>query len=189
MKHLITALITIAAITSCQKPNADDRIDPNKKYTRTLNFSDQVVKTSVDGSTLHMDYYERASLLIDPGVYKKTWALHLKEGFAGTQLAPYHFTSVTEDNTTAFDWVADNLNNVSRKTVTDTSVDGQKFKKVSVDRVLNFVGNFSNQQQALDMQNKLLQTQTDYITFSSYYYSNGVTSLADSASAKLTYIK
>jgi hypothetical protein len=188
MRRLITALITIAALVSCQK-QTEDNIDPTKKYTRTLNVSDQIVQTSVSGNVLHMDYYERASLLVDPATYKKTWALHLKEYFSKSQLANYHFTSVTEDNVPAYDWVADNLNNVTRKTVKDTSVGGKPFVKVAVDRVLNFSGTFDTPQQALDMQNKLLQTKADSITFASYYYYKGVTSLADSSSARLTYTK
>lgn len=189
MRHLIPAALFALAMVSCQKQNNEATIDPTKKYTRTLNLADQIVKTSVDNNVLHMDYYENANLLVDANTYHLTWALHLKEYFNKSQLAAYHFTSLSEDNTYAYDWVADNLNNVSRKTVKDTSIDGKAFVKVTVNRVLNFANTFGSNQEAINMQNKLLQSQTDSVTFSSFYYYKGITSLSDSSSAKLTYVK
>src|SRR5947209_7512910 len=108
MKPIITALSFVIVFASCQKQNGDVAIDPTKKYTRTLNLSDQVVKTSVSNNTLHMDYYESANLLVDASVYHRTWALHLKEYYFKSQLSPFHFQSLSEDNTVTNDWVADN---------------------------------------------------------------------------------
>lgn len=189
MKPIFTALSFVIVFASCQKQNGDVAIDPTKKYTRTLNLSDQIVKTSVSNNTLHMDYYESANLLVDASVYHRTWALHLKEYYFKSQLSPFHFQSMSEDNTITNDWVADNLNNVSRKTVKDTSIDGKAYVKVSVNRVVNFFNTYNSAQEAVDMQNKLLQSQSDSVIFSSFYYYNGITSLTDSSSAKLTYTK
>lgn len=189
MRYLITAFVILMVMASCQKPSGEITIDPTKKYTRTLNVNGQIVRTSVQNDTLHMDYYESADLLIDPAVYHRTWALHLKEYYNKSQLAPYHFVSLSEDNTYAYDWVSDNLNNVTRKTVKDTSIDGKAYVKVSVNRVMNFFNAFSSPQEAINMQNKLLQSQSDSVIFASYYYYNGVTSLADSSSARLIYTK
>ena len=91
----------------------------------------------------------------------------------------------------AVDFVSRNLNNVhsSQKSAVDTTVDGKKYVKVKLARTFKFRNTLASNQAALDKQNALLQTTTDSVKLSSFYYYSGVFSAPNVKNVRLLYTK
>ena len=181
-------------LVSCQKNKGDDStppIDPGKSYAITLEIPDQIVRTKVENSTLKMDHYEKVHILVDPAEYNRSWALSLDEDYSGTSLHNVDYVCMNEYGTLAFNWKAGNLNNVhtSQKSVIDTTVGGTRYKKVKVERIIQFFKQYPSQQAATDRQNQLLQTVGEKATFKSFYTYTGVNSLPIASNGTLVYVK
>lgn len=194
MKQFFTPALALLILVSCQKPSTviqTPPLDPAKQYTINYDMNDQVVKTSVGHDTLFLDYYESVNFLVDPVEYKYSWALGLQQDFSKSSLANLHFSALAENGNYAYDWVTQNFNNLheTQKVVVDTTVNGKKYTKVKLSRVFYFLSFLESPQAAIDKQNALWQNKTDAVSFSSYYFYNGITSLPNKATATITYVK
>lgn len=191
MKIVILALL-IFAFTGCTKPsNQDVPIDPTKAYTIKYDLNDQVVITRVSNDTLHLNFNQKINFLVDPVEYRHTWALHLVQGFTNSYLNNLHFDAIANSSGYAHDWVPINLNDVepSQKIISDTTVNGIQYLKVTLTRIFEFYSVFSDQQAAINEQNTLLQINTDAVLYSAFYSYNNVNSLSNNITVKIVYIK
>jgi hypothetical protein len=135
-----------------------------------FDFKPQAVKLNVKGTTLTMVFNENISLLFAPEGYQETYAVHLLENFSGSLLSGFDFTTVAEAGNTTFDWVDDNLNNVTDKTITDTTINKQKMIKINVHRAFTFSKVYPSGKDALNEQAAFVAKTTDSVGFSSYCY-------------------
>jgi hypothetical protein len=145
--------------------NNDDSIHMAK-----FDVKPQAVKIGVTGSTLTMVFNENVSLLFTQQGYDETYAVHLLENFSNSLLSGFDFTTVAEEGNTTFDWVDDNLNNVTDKTISDTTINKQKMVKINVHRPFTFSKKYSSPQDASNEEAKFLAKTTDSVGFSSYCY-------------------
>lgn len=194
----MTKVFTYAALcitlASCQKGAGDNStppIDPSKSYSVSYEIPDQIVRMKIENNTLKMDHYEKVHILVDPVEFSRAWALSLDEDWNGTSLYNVDYVAMNEFGTYAYNWKAGNLNNVhpSQKSVIDTTVNGKRFKKVKVERIIQFFKDYPTQQAAIDRQNALLQVRGEQAKFKSFYTYSGVTSLPVIGNGNLIYIK
>lgn len=181
-------------IAGCKKESAqktDPTIDPTKTYKMDFDVTNQIVKTSVEHNTLHLDWYENVNFIVDPKEYGGLWAVFVKEDFSKTNLSGLHYTALNEYGSYATDWVSQNLNNVhpTQKSIVDTTINGTTYTKIKLTRALNFTSKFSSAQAAIDKQNALLQVKNDSISFSCFFYYKGVYSLGNGVTTGVNYTK
>jgi len=138
----------------------------------SFKLSAQTVKTSVSGSKLILVFNENVDLLFSQEGYMKISAVHLTEGFGKTMLAGIDYTTVAEGGNTTYDWVDDNLNNVTQKTVADTVINKVKMVKINVHRPFTFTKQYASNKDALSGQAQFIGKTNDTVTFSSYSYYN-----------------
>lgn len=195
MKKLLLFAFAAVTLVSCQKSGIEG--DPVSSTVSTENYSalniktsTQVVKVSVANNVLNMTYNEDVTLVADSGKIIPNWALHFKEDFAGTQLADYHYNSMTKFGVIATDWVDDNLNNVAIHSSTDTVINNKIFVKKRITRSFMYKETFNSAAEANKVFGQLLK-QTDIIAFTSYFGSlnTSATQANTSNTAKLTYVK
>lgn len=193
MKRILSSTLVMLALASCSKSGdvAQKPIDPNKKYSVGFDIANQQVKTSVVNDTLHLDFYQQVSFLLDPSEYSTTWAIGAVQDFSKSYLNNLHFTCLAEYGNYAYDWATINLNDVnpSQKTTKDTTVNGKKYEKVTLARTFYFFNPLGSSQAALDKQNALLQTKTDSVSYQVFYLYDGVTSIPSSVTANVSYSK
>jgi hypothetical protein len=188
MKQLIPTLF-VFALFGCSKSNQEPVFQPNRAYAMKYQTDPQIVKTRANGDTLHMDFYENVNLLVDPSEYSGSWALIIEENFNSSYLNGLEFWAQATPTVYAHDWVPSNTNDVApgQKTVSNVTVDGKKYVKVTIARVFEFYKILSSPQAAVNQQNVLLQTTTDKVSYKTYYMSNGGFSLSNDATLNLTY--
>jgi len=191
MKQAVILGLLISIFASCSKESGDKTppIDPNKQYTIVYDVANQVVKTSVINDTINLDFEERINFLVDPTEYTYSWAQFLEEDFSRTYLSGLHFALLSDENVMAVDFVSRNLNNVhpSQKSAVDTTVDGKKYVKVKLARTFKFRNILSSNQEAINKQTQLLQTTTDSVKLSSFYYYSGIFSAPNIKTVRLLY--
>jgi len=158
-------------------------------HMAAFSLKPQVVKTSISGTKLVLLYNENVDLLFNQEGYQKTSAVHLKEDFSKSDLAGFDYTTVAEGGNTTFDWVDDNLNNVTLKTIIDTIVNNRAMVKINVHRSFKFVKDYFSAQAAQNEQTMFIKKTDDTIAFSSYCYYNQKNYLPVSHSASLVYSK
>ena len=189
------ACVFVLALASCTKKSGDvspnTPLDPNKKYVINFDVNNQVVKTSVVSDTLHLDFYQRMSYLLDPSEYNTTWAIGAEQDFSKSNLKGLHFTCLAEYGNYTYDWATENLNNAhpSQKSTTDTTVNGKKYVKVTLARTFYFSNPLGSNQAAIDKENALLQVKTDSVTYTGFYLYGNVTSLPSTVTASISYSK
>jgi hypothetical protein len=190
MKQLIPALLVIA-IVGCTKPKQEPVFEPNRAYAMKYQLDDQIVKTRISGDTLHLDFYENVNLLVDPNDYSGSWALLIEEDFTKSYLNNLDYYAQATPTVYAHNWVPSNTNDVApgQKTVSNVTVDGKKYVKVTIARVFEFYNVMSSTQTAINQQNVLLSTTTDNIGYKTYYMYNGGYSLSNDANLKVVYTK
>ncbi|MGZ3853267.1 MAG: hypothetical protein ACXVBX_10790 [Flavisolibacter sp.] len=190
MKQLIPALLALT-IFGCSKQKQEPVFEPNRTYAMKYTMDDQIVKTRTNGDTLHLDFYENVNLLVDPSDFSGSWALIIQEDFAKSNLDKLEYWAQATPTLYAHDWVPSNTNDVApgQKTVSNVTVDGKKYVKVTIARVFEFYNILSSPQAAIDKQNTLLQTTTDNVSYKTYYMYNGGFSLSNDATLKIAYTK
>jgi len=190
MKQLIPALLALT-VFSCSKPKQDPVFVPNRAYAMKYQSDDQVVKTRTNGDTLHMDFYENVNLLVDQSDYSGSWALIIQEDFTNSFLNKLDFNALASPAGYAHNWIPANTNDVAagQKTVSNVTVDGKKYVKVTIARVIEFYSILNSSQAAIDKQNALLQTTTENVGYKTYYMYNGGYSLSNDATLKIAYTK
>lgn len=208
MKYLIPILFLFFVLTGCKKSN--DAIPTGKgtkgttktnnplpsapidtdAFIHQITFSApfQLVVMSVADAKLTMIYYENVDVLIPSDGYTLSYALHLTEDFSHSSLAKLDYTTVDEAGDVNFDWVDDNLNNVSNKTISDTTVNSIAMKKISVNRQFTFTEDFADNKAAIAKEDSLYKLQNETISFSSYVYFTK-TYPATTMSAVINYFK
>jgi hypothetical protein len=149
----------------------------------------QVVTTSVSGTNLILTYSENADLLFTAEAYQKTSAVHLTDDFKNTLLTGFDFTTVAEAGNTTLNWVDDNLNNITQKTVKDTVINKVNMVKINVHRKFTFFRVYASNAIAINEQNIFISRKDDVIAFTSYCYYNQKNYQAVSSSAKVGYVK
>lgn len=195
MKKILLFAFAALALVSCQKSGNEG--NPSSSAVSTENYaalniktSGQTVKVNVVANVLNLVYSEDVTLIADSAKIAQNWDLHLKEDFTGTQLADYHYQSLTKFGVNATDWVDDNLNNVVLRSSKDTLVNNKLFVKKRITRSFTYKETFNTATDATKVLNQLLK-QTDIIAFTSYFASLELDSTNSNTSntAKLTYVK
>ena len=202
MKKIILFILIASVFYGCSK-NSDvtpSTVKQTAKDTTTLkpdvlirtvvfNAGAQIVKTSVSDTTLKMVFNENINLYVTAMGFNQTYAVHLFENFQNSNLSGLDFTTVNADGNTTFDWVDDNLNNVTTKTISDTTVNGVAIKKINVVRPFTFTKAYHSNDAALSAQKLLLTKTNDYVTFSSYCYYTGVNYPTTGVNVTMLYTK
>lgn len=189
MKYLILILFAFFVLTGCKKSNTipgGKNTEPITKsnnplpsapidtdaFIHQITFSApfQLVTMSVADVKLTMIYYENVDVLIPKEGYTLSFALHLTEDFSRSSLAKLDYTTVDGAGNVDFDWVDDNLNNVTDKTVSDTTVNSIAMKKINVKRQFTFTETFADNKGAVAKQDSLYKLQNETIGFSSYVF-------------------
>lgn len=212
MKHLVLALVVITVLASCSKDKtglpagAQTAVVKSAvttpvvsqttaiqldtvKYAVNFLLKGQIVKTVVSSDTLKLTYIENIKLLLNPADYHGSWALHLAPDFSKAAVAKFDYTTVTKENNVTLNWIDDNLNNITTKTVSDTVVGDAKMVNVKVCSQFNFTKKYSSHAAAVNEQSSLLRTTTDMMVFSSYYLMPTGRTSAYTGTDKITYIK
>jgi len=193
MQKLLLFAFAAVTLASCQK----SANDPSSSTVSTENYSalniktsTQVVKVGVTSNVLNLTYNEDVTVIADSGKLNTNWTLHLKEDFAGTQLADYHYNSTTKYGVNATDWVDDNLNNIIIRSSKDTLINNKWFVKKRITRTFNYKQSFTSAAEAIKMQSQILKTM-DIMAFTSYFASIETNDTHGNISntAKLTYVK
>ncbi|MCC8425277.1 hypothetical protein [Mucilaginibacter sp. UR6-11] len=173
MIYLLPAIVGVAGLAGCQLQGVSPTTKTNEDtsiYHETFVTSDQTVMTSVNNTTLTMVYNEDISLIFGAIGYDQSYAVHLYEDFNSSLLHGFDYTTVNAGGDVTFNWVDNNLNNVTLKTVTDTTINGKAMVKVNVKRPFTFVKTYADVQSALDEQQILLNRTADKVNFSSNIY-------------------
>jgi hypothetical protein len=174
----------VGPATQTTKPIDTDALIHSIKFSAPAQYS----AVSVSGTKLTIIYYENVTLLIPAEGSTLSYAIHLKENFSQTGVATFDYTTVDAYGDVDHDWVDDNLNNVTAKTVTDTTIAGVKNTKITVQRPFIFARTYTTSQAAVLGEDSILNRKTDKVNFSSYVYFTK-TYPATSTSAQMYYIK
>ena len=195
MKKLLLFAFAAVTLASCQKSGTEG--NPTSTTVSTENYaalniktSAQVVKAGVTDNVLNMTYNEDVTVIADSSMIKSNWTIYLKEDFTGTQLAGYHYNSITKFGVNATDWVDDNLNNVILRSSKDTLINNKLFVIKRITRSFAYAQTYASATAATKVLSQLLKT-TDIMAFTSYFASmaTDATQSNTSNTAKLTYVK
>jgi len=189
MKRIILPLLILIAYASCNKPPQDIPFDPNKPYTIKYKTDDQVAKMRVVNDTLRLDFYQKINFLLDPYDHSHTWALHLIQDFSHSYFKDLHFNAIATEAGYAHDWVPVNLNDVApeQKTISKVTFEGKEYDQVSLTRVFEFYSVLGSHQAAINQQNVLLQTTTDFVIYKAFYSFDNKYSISNDANFKIVY--
>lgn len=195
MKYIIPILfLFIITATSCGKLNdlTPTTVKPldTDVFIHQISFNapTQLVATKVSNATLAMIYYENINLYIPKAGYTLSYAIHLREDFTSAALIKFQFTTTDTEGDVTTDWVDDNLNNITTKTVTDTTINALEMVKVTIQRPFTFTKVYADNKSAIAEQDSILALTTDKINFSSYVYFTK-TYAATATSTRISYIK
>ena len=192
MKKITLFVLSALALASCKKSGNEgypsSAISVQSYTALNIKTTGQVVKVAVTDNILNLIYNEDVTLILDSANLAQNWTVHLKEDFIGTQLANYHYRSLTKHGVNISDWVDDNLNNIVLHSSKDTLINNRLFVKKRIRRSFVYQKFYDSAADANQVLNQLLK-QTDIITFSSYYTptSPGISYAVNTA--KLTYVK
>lgn len=190
-KVLLFALIALA-VSSCTKEKnggSYSTLPVSENFSAlTVRTSGQVVKMAVTSNVLNMIYNEDVTLILDSAKLSRSYAVHLKEDFTGTQLAKYDYHSLTRNGLNATNWVDDNLNNIVVHSSIDTLIAGKVFVKKRITRSFLYQLAYNSSADATVVMQKLLK-QTDIISFSAWYAPGEDQTAPTTNTAKLTYVR
>lgn len=163
-------------------------LDPTKQYTIEFEAEDQAVKTRVSSDTLHLDFFQNLNFLVDPKEYRQSWALHVTQDFSKSSLASLHYLVFFQGNYT-LDWVPLNMNDVHPSQISsmDTLVNGKKFIKVKLRRTFHFYSVPGSRQEAINQQNRLVESHNEQVDIAAFYSVGTVYSLPNKRQLKLKY--
>jgi hypothetical protein len=187
IKYIIPVLGLLFAITSCGKKGikpsttittggnttttSDTKLDTDELvHSITLNAPAQFVSTNVVVDTLVLTYYENVHFYIPTSGYVYSYALHLIEDFSSTSLATLNYTTYNIVGDINYDFVDDNLNDVSAKSVTDTTLAGVPTKNIIVERPFIFKKFYASNQAALMGQDSIDAVTNQTMNFHAYVY-------------------
>ncbi len=193
VKYYLVLFLGLAVFTGCKKsgvgPSNPKPIDTDA-LIHEIKFSApaQYLAVSVSGTKLTIIYYENVTLLIPAQGANLSFAIHLQEDFSNSYLATLHYTTVDAYGDVDHDWVDDNLNNVTAKTVKDTTIAGAKTTKITVQRPFIFSKDYETNQAAVLGEDSIMNRKTDKIGFASFVYFTK-TYPATSTSSQLYYVK
>jgi hypothetical protein len=192
-KYIIIAITLFFAFSSCGKksvkPSTASTVDTDAIiHSVTLQSPAQYVLTSVVGDTLEMTYYENVKLSISDQGYTLSYAIHLIEDFSNTSLAKVNYITYDEAGDINYDYVDDNLNDVSAKSVKDTIIGGVASKVITVQRPFIFKKPYATNQAAIMGQDSIDAVTTQNMNFHSYVYFEK-TYPATSQGTNLYYVK
>jgi hypothetical protein len=176
LRHILPVLLLFFACTGCKKSQATKPVTTapidTDAFIHHISFDapDQFVATTVSGDTLRMIYYENVSLYIPKNGYTLSYALHLKEDFGDAILKNFQYITIDSEGDVDVDWVDDNLNNITAKTLKDTTINNLSVVQVTVKRPFTFSKVYASNQLAVNEMNSILKITTDEIIFSSYVY-------------------
>ncbi len=192
MKKVILFALSALALASCKKSGSESP-SPSQAATQSyaalnIRAAGQVVKMSVASNVLNMVYNEDVTLVLDSSALAQKWAVHLVEGFGGTQLAAYDYHSLTKYGVNATNWVDDNLNNVVLHSSKDTLINNKLFVKKRITRSFLYQKTYNSSADAEKVLGQLLK-QVDIITFTSYYAPADPEVAPTVNTAKLTYVR
>ena len=142
-KTIILSAVVSLGLSSCQKEN----LSPNKEITtnssNTIKLSDdellrkvsfdlpaQIVKTSVQDSTLKMVYTEDISALLDPNGFDLSFSVRLNEYFTASALAGFNYTLPAPNNTYTYNWAGNDLKVLNEVTKSIVNVGGKDMVKL-----------------------------------------------------------
>jgi len=193
IKYIIPVIILFFAFSSCGKkgvkPSTTTTIDTNAIiHSVTLQAPAQYVLTSVVGDTLEMIYYENVKLSISNAGFTYSYAIHLIEDFSNTSLYNVNYITYDEAGDINYDYVDDNLNDVSAKSVKDTTIAGVASKLITVQRPFIFKKPYATNQAATMGQDSIDAVTNQNMNFHSYVYFEK-TYPATSQGTNLYYIK
>ena len=193
MKKALLILLAALSLASCKKENGGGFGSAATSATATyaalnIKTSAQQVKVFVTAGTLDMIYNEDVTLLMDSTSLGKSWAVHLKEAFTGTELEQYDYHSLTKYGVNATNWVDDNLSNIVIHSTKDTLIAGKIYVKKRITRSFIYQKEFGSTETAYAAMNDLIK-KTDIITFTAYYAPEDPQVAKTVNTAKLTYVK
>jgi hypothetical protein len=175
LKYLLPISFLFFAIASCKKNSTNIKktttLDTDALlHSITLHAPIQYVATSVNADTLQMIYYENVNLYIPTTGYTYSYALHLIEDFSATLLKNVNYTTIDQSGDVTYDYVDDNLNDVSAKSVKDTTIAGIPSKNIVVQRPFIFKKPYPSAQLALAAQDSVDAVTNNVMNFHSYVY-------------------
>jgi len=193
IKYIIIVAILFFAFSSCHKkgvaPATTSKVDTDAIiHSITLMAPPQYVLTSVVGDTLEMTYYENVRLSISDAGFTYSYAIHLIEDFSNTSLAKVNYITYDEAGNINYDYVDDNLNDVSAKSIKDTTIAGVASKIITVQRPFIFKKPYATNQAATMGQDSIDAVTTQNMNFHSYVYFEK-TYPATSQGTNLYYVK
>lgn len=187
------SLLLLLSVFSCKKTKTNENktssLDTNTFiHAIVVNAPAQFATTSVANDTLSIIYYENVNLLIPTAGYKASFAIHLVEDFTNTSLKNLNYTTYDAYGDVTYDFVDDNLNDVSAKAIKDTMVNDVAMKKITVQRPFTFKKGYASLQAAIAGQDSLDSVTTDNMAFHSFVYFT-TTYPATTAGANLFYVR
>jgi len=175
IKYILPALLLIATTFGCRK--VSDVTSPAKPidtnaFIHSISFAapTQYTGITVKGATVSLIYNEDVNIFLPKEGYVLSYAVHLKEDFSSSALAAFTFTTIDAEGDITTNWVDDNLNNITAKTVKDTTLNNVAMVKITVKRPFTFTKTYADNEAAVNEQNYLAKITSDKINFSSYVY-------------------
>lgn len=175
IRYISPLFALFIAFAGCKKgsnaSNAPKVIDTDL-FIHQISFTapTQYTGVKVDGNTTSLIFNENVNIYLPKQGYELSYAVHLKEDFSSSALASFTFTTVDAEGDVTTNWVDDNLNNITAKTVKDTTVNNIAVVQITVKRPFTFKKVYPDHQSALKEQQYLSTLTTDKINFSSYVY-------------------
>jgi len=173
MKRLVFLLPVMIAFASCNNKGTLKPTTPTDSatlvHTVKILTAPQSTKISLKDSTLTFAFTEDVSMLLTPTGYSESYAVHITQDFTHSALNQLNYTTIN-DGSSYYDYLDDNMNNLSGRTISDTTINNVAYKKLHLIRVINFVKTYANSQLAINAQTAIINTHTDLVTFSSYVF-------------------
>jgi hypothetical protein len=175
IKYILPLLALFIAFAGCKKStdaSTPAKVIDTNLFIHQISFAapPQYTGVKVEGDTTSLIYNENVNIFLPKQGYVLSYAVHLKEDFSSSALASFTFTTVDAEGDVTTNWVDDNLNNITAKTIKDTTLNNIAMVEITVKRPFMFKKAYANHQAALDEQQYLSTLISDKINFSSYVY-------------------
>jgi hypothetical protein len=123
-----------------------------------------------------MNYNQQITLLIKSDSLKNAWSITFNEDFTASQLEFFSFSTVNKSGTVVYNYIDNNLNNVST-TQKDTIIDNISITKISFSRVRFYSYTFPQLTDANKMYNYMMiaKEPVGFSVFISYADKNSTT--------------
>ncbi len=200
MKFIITALLLVAAFSSCKKsltsPSAAPArtaatFEPTKQYDIKFKADDQQVVVDnfkKQDTVLSMTYYEKVALIVRKEDYDNSWAIRFEENFKGTALDGMLYQTLNQQGAIVYDYLETNLNGITLQSKSDTIINGNSYLNLKVNRVITFLQAYPTKA-ITDQTRTALLARRDIVTHSAYYTFNNTGSVPTSGTTAIVYVK